>query len=355
VAAVRAEQVDILVDLAGFTGGGRSGNRGAALAYRLARFRSIIRQPTGARFFDYIVSDHVVVPERLRPFYREKVVRLPDCCLPTTPARRLPPANGSSVEGLPPDAFVFCCFNTIHKVQPRCSTCGCVCSIACRTACCGCARTTTPSSQPAPRGASRGIAPDRLVFAERKPMRSTGPAPVGRSFSRYFPVGAQTTAGIRCSPDCRSCRSARKLLLAGEHQPVAGGGLPELCVDSLEAYEQLALKLAREPGLLTKFREQLQAARHARPLFDSERYRRHLETATSSCTSAAWRAKPRPTSTSAVGSDDDVDDAVGHDDHALGVWPSSARTIRARRAPLLGRILGASLGRASVPRSLPLS
>jgi len=71
VAAVRAEQIDILVDLAGFTGGGRSGNRGAALAHRLAPIQVNHQgQPTAASFFDYIVSDHVVVPERLRPFYR---------------------------------------------------------------------------------------------------------------------------------------------------------------------------------------------------------------------------------------------------------------------------------------------
>jgi predicted O-linked N-acetylglucosamine transferase (SPINDLY family) len=56
-------------------------------------------------------------------------------------------------------------------------------------------------------------------------------------------------------------------------------GLPELGVDSLEEYERLALKLAHDRGLLTTFRERLQGARHSRPLFDSERYRRHLETA----------------------------------------------------------------------------
>jgi predicted O-linked N-acetylglucosamine transferase (SPINDLY family) len=39
------------------------------------------------------------------------------------------------------------------------------------------------------------------------------------------------------------------------------------------------LKLAQDPTLLRGFRERLHAARSTQPLFDSERYRRHLETA----------------------------------------------------------------------------
>jgi protein O-GlcNAc transferase len=129
--------------------------------------------------------------------------------------------------------------------------------------------------------ASRGISADRLVFAQRKPM----PEHLARHqladlFLDTFPVGAQTTgwhslfAGLpflSMSGETFFSRASISLLQAA--------GLPELCVDSLEEYERLALKLAQEPGLLTKFREQLQAARQTRPLFDSERYRRHLETA----------------------------------------------------------------------------
>ena len=284
VAAVRAEQVDILIDLAGFTGGGRSGNRGAVLAYRPAPIQVNHQgQPTGATFFDYIVSDHVIVPERLRPFYREKVVRLPDCCLPTDTSQAIAAGKPDRAEeGLPPDGFVFCCFNTIHKLQPAMFDVwmrllhhvpGSVLWLR--------QNNDTVVGNLRREAASRGISSDRLVFAQRKPM----PEHLARHqladlFLDTFPVGAQTTgwhalfAGLpflALSGETFFSRASVSLLQAA--------GLPELGVDSLDEYERLALKLALEPALLAKFREQLQAARHTRPLFDSERYRRHLETA----------------------------------------------------------------------------
>ena len=56
-------------------------------------------------------------------------------------------------------------------------------------------------------------------------------------------------------------------------------GLPELVTKSLEEYEALALKLAREPVLLSAYRERLEKNRLTAPLFDTDRFRRHLEQA----------------------------------------------------------------------------
>ncbi|MBV9976946.1 MAG: UDP-N-acetylglucosamine-peptide N-acetylglucosaminyltransferase, partial [Hyphomicrobiales bacterium] len=41
----------------------------------------------------------------------------------------------------------------------------------------------------------------------------------------------------------------------------------------------LALKLAREPALLSAYRQRLQSNRLTAPLFDTDRFRRHLEQA----------------------------------------------------------------------------
>jgi protein O-GlcNAc transferase len=56
-------------------------------------------------------------------------------------------------------------------------------------------------------------------------------------------------------------------------------GLPELVTNSLEEYEGLALKLARESGLLQSIRRKLNETRLECPLFDSDRFRRHIEAA----------------------------------------------------------------------------
>jgi predicted O-linked N-acetylglucosamine transferase (SPINDLY family) len=54
-------------------------------------------------------------------------------------------------------------------------------------------------------------------------------------------------------------------------------GTPELVTGSLEEYERLALQLAREPARLADLRARVSRGRQASALFDTDRFRRHLE------------------------------------------------------------------------------
>jgi predicted O-linked N-acetylglucosamine transferase (SPINDLY family) len=56
-------------------------------------------------------------------------------------------------------------------------------------------------------------------------------------------------------------------------------GVPELIADSLEAYEALALHLARHPDALAAIKSKLAANRDNCPLFDTARFTRKLESA----------------------------------------------------------------------------
>jgi len=56
-------------------------------------------------------------------------------------------------------------------------------------------------------------------------------------------------------------------------------GLPELVTTNIEEYEQLAIKLASDRELLQSIRRKLAQNRRTHPLFDTERFRRHLEAA----------------------------------------------------------------------------
>jgi len=56
-------------------------------------------------------------------------------------------------------------------------------------------------------------------------------------------------------------------------------GLAELVTSSLEDYEASALRLARESALLRSIRQRLQDGRSTCPLFDADRFRRHIEAA----------------------------------------------------------------------------
>jgi len=56
-------------------------------------------------------------------------------------------------------------------------------------------------------------------------------------------------------------------------------GLPELITTSLADYEELALKLAREPSFLAAIKAKLARNRDTHPLFDTARFTRHIEAA----------------------------------------------------------------------------
>ena len=70
----------------------------------------------------------------------------------------------------------------------------------------------------------------------------------------------------------------------GDHSPgvwrraCASIGLPELVTHRIEDYEALALRLAKDPSLLEGCRKRL-AKNRTHPLFDTERFRRHIEAA----------------------------------------------------------------------------
>ena len=56
-------------------------------------------------------------------------------------------------------------------------------------------------------------------------------------------------------------------------------GLPELVTENLEQYEALALRLASDASLLGGFRQRLANGVTGSRLFDTDRFRRHIEAA----------------------------------------------------------------------------
>jgi len=60
---------------------------------------------------------------------------------------------------------------------------------------------------------------------------------------------------------------------------LTAAGLPELITTSIRDYEKLAVRLATEPRVLADLRKRLMAKRETTPLFNMERFTRHLERA----------------------------------------------------------------------------
>ncbi len=118
-ALMRRSEIDIAVDLMGFTKDHRLG----VLARRAAPIQvNYLGYPgtTGAPYMDYILADATVIPEDHDAFYVERVVRLPGTYQINDNRRAISqriPTRGEC--GLPQNAFVFCCFNNPQKITPE--------------------------------------------------------------------------------------------------------------------------------------------------------------------------------------------------------------------------------------------
>ncbi|MHB8816814.1 MAG: O-linked N-acetylglucosamine transferase, SPINDLY family protein, partial [Steroidobacteraceae bacterium] len=114
----RSLDIDIAIDLQGYTEHQRPGifaRRAAPLQALLLGYAGTLGTP----YIDYLIADRVVVPEESRGDYAEKIVWLPHSFQPNDRNRPIAERSFSRAElSLPEAGFVFCCFNTIYKVQP---------------------------------------------------------------------------------------------------------------------------------------------------------------------------------------------------------------------------------------------
>ena len=239
----------------------------------------------GAEFIDYIIADETVVPFEHQPYYTEKIIHLPDCYQVNDTKRKIAERMPRQEVELPEEGCVFCCFNNNWKITPECSASGCDCCMQSKAACCGCWATTRVQSGTCARK-RRHAGLTRLVWCSPADCRSriTWRATVSPTYLDTLPYNAHTTASdalwtglpvVTLLGEAFAGRVAASLLNAI--------GLPELVTHSIEDYEALALRLAKDPSLLEGYRNRLATNRLTHPLFDTDRFRRHIEAAYQKC------------------------------------------------------------------------
>jgi predicted O-linked N-acetylglucosamine transferase (SPINDLY family) len=115
---IRTMEVDILVDLAGYTAGSRTD----VLAMRPAPIQvNYLGYPgtMAAPYMDYLLADETVIPDDYARFFTEQVVHLPGTYLPADYSIKAAPEAGTRGDhGLPSAGFVFCSFNHDYKLNP---------------------------------------------------------------------------------------------------------------------------------------------------------------------------------------------------------------------------------------------
>ena len=277
----RAE-IDILINLNGFFGEERTG----LVAFKPAPIQvNYLGFPgtMGAPYMDYILADRWIIPEEQQQYYDEKVVYLPNSYQANDRKKvRGDPDRTRPEFGLPENGFVFCCFNNAYKITSDIFSVWMRLLKQAEGSVLWLLEVDSGIQKNLRReAAARGVAPERILFAPFVKLNEHfSRGRLADLFLDTLPVNAHTTASdalwmgvpvLTCVGATFAGRVAASLLSAL--------GLPELITRSLEEYEALALKLARDPALLASLRGKLAQNRETFPLFDTPRLTRHIEAA----------------------------------------------------------------------------
>ncbi|MDE2473740.1 MAG: hypothetical protein KGO48_01685, partial [Alphaproteobacteria bacterium] len=280
---IRRREIDLIVDLMGFTENSRPGIAARRPAPVQAGFLGY-PGTSGADFIDYLIADPAVIPPGSDACYSEKIIRLPHCYLPQDDSRVVSDIQVSrAAAGLPEQGIVFCCFNHSYKIAPEIfdvwmrllgNIPGSVLWL----------NNTHPAAQRnlLEEARARDVAAERIFFAP------------------FVASDAEHLARLRAAdlfldtPGYNAHATASDALLAGLPVLTIIGdrfatrvgasllraiGIEELVASDLRQYEELALELAREPSRLAALRRKIVGNARAQPLFDTAGFTRHLETA----------------------------------------------------------------------------
>jgi predicted O-linked N-acetylglucosamine transferase (SPINDLY family) len=274
------EKVDILIDLMGHSHNNRMGIlalRPAPVQVGYLGFLST----TGADFIDYLVTDDLVIAPDHRDFYSEQMIRMPGC-YQINHLKLIDPTPKNSREywNLPTDAFVFCCFNVAYKIDRRLFDAWMrILEKSPKSVLWLFGSNQMAIDHMQARAKASGIDPNRLVFAEKLPLKE---------HLRRLPLADLALDTLRYNGGATTANALSVglpvLTAIGDHwvsrmsaSHLSAAGLAQLVASEPAAYEAKAIALAQNPQQLHKLRRHLAQQIKSCPLFDTSAFVRALE------------------------------------------------------------------------------
>ncbi len=277
---IHADQIDILVDLTGFTQTSRTGIvalKPAAIHVNWLGYPGTMGSINSKPLFDYIIADELIAPNQAD--FSEQLLYLP-CYQPNDSARPVGKATQKLAHHLPENSFVFCCFNQSFKITadvfaiwmnilkqaPN--------AVLWLLECNQWAKNNLQKT-----AENAGIDKNRLIFAPRvaiaEHLERHNHADL---FLDTLPYNAHTTASdalfmrlplLTCLGDTFAARVAASLLQRIE--------MPDLITQNLQEYEQTALDFAQNPQKLAQLKQKLDLYIKNFALFNPAQFARDLE------------------------------------------------------------------------------
>jgi predicted O-linked N-acetylglucosamine transferase (SPINDLY family) len=268
-------KVDIAVDLNGYT----KNSRVDIFSERFCPLQiSFLGYPgtSGINNIDYLIADKILIPEKNKKHFTEKIIYLPNCYQPSDSGRLVIDKKLTRDKfNLKNNEFVFCCFNTAHKINPKIFDSWANILRETDNSVIWLTENNNISQKNLKQEAIiRKIDPERIIFCKRTSSQEhIKRYQLADLFLDTFPYGAHTTANealfsglpivtiIGESFQSRVCSSLLTTI-----------DLKELITNSYEEYENLAVSIAKNPQKLQSIKENLRTNIKNSPLFKSKFY-----------------------------------------------------------------------------------
>lgn len=272
-------ELDVLIDLKGYT----EGNRSEWLQYRLAPVQiNWLGYPgtLGAPWVDYLIADEIVAPQDNQWMFSERLLHVPGCYQPNCREREFGPVPTRAGEGLPEDALVLCSFNQTYKITPELFAVWLDVlreipeSVLWLWA-------SNPWAENELRSVAdaAGVAASRLVFAEGRPQAAhLARLTLADLALDTFPCNGHTTTSdalwagvpvVTLQGEAFAARVASSLLISA--------GLSDLVATTTEQYRLSILTVCRDESLRKRLQNLSRALRRDSDLFDARGFATKLE------------------------------------------------------------------------------
>ncbi len=283
VLLARNLEIDIAVDLGGFTVNSRTG----IFAMQAAPIQvNYLGYPgtMAVDYMNYLIADSTLIPEDMQKFYSESIVYLPHSFMVNDTKQKFSNRVFTRIEvGLPMNGFVFCCFNNFYKITPDVFTTwmrillqveGSVLWLP--------EGNHSAVSHLKDEAVKQGVTADRIIFAPKLPLMEDhyNRIKLADLFLDTRPYNAHTTASdslrmglpvLTCIGESFASRVAASLLNAVN--------LPELITTNRADYEALAIELGTQPDKLAAIKAKLITYLPTTPLYNTQLFTQHLEVA----------------------------------------------------------------------------
>ena len=120
--AIRAHDIDVLIDMHGLSSGARPGILALRPAPLMGAWLGFIGT-TALPWLDFVVTDHWTTPAAMAPYMTEQPLYIDGSLIPLCHRAVESPAVTRAALGLPADAVVLACFNNIYKITRQLFEC----------------------------------------------------------------------------------------------------------------------------------------------------------------------------------------------------------------------------------------